>query len=67
MQQFTGIFIEEHKTIDAKSKAKATQTLTGWQMGTFTPEKWIEKLERGQTISLCAFAPTSQTERLPMR
>ena len=57
MTTFSGIFIPDHKTIDAASKAHAAKTLTNWQQWQGAPEDWIAKLEKGQTISLCAFAP----------
>ena len=57
MQQFTGIYIENHKTIDAASKAEATQNLTGWQTESCAPEDWVKKLETGHTIQPSAFSP----------
>ena len=57
MSTFSGIFIPTHKTLDADSKAYATQNLTDWQTESCTPADWVAKLELGQTISLSAFSP----------
>ena len=59
MSTFTGIFIENHKTLDADSKAYATQNLTDWQTESCTPADWVAKLELRTDNSTLRFFTTT--------
>ena len=53
-KRFHGIFLP-HRVINAESKKKAGESLTGWKSVELTPEEWIEKLTLGQTIQPSTF------------
>ena len=55
-KKFQGIFLH-HRVLDADSKKKASESLTGWKSVELTSEQWIEKLTFGQTIQPSAFTP----------
>ena len=55
METYKGIFIPNHKVIDRDSKASAEDTLYNWNLGEFTAEEWIQKLDIGQTIQPSEF------------
>ena len=54
---YEGIFIPTHKIIDAESKEKAAKSLKNWEHGSITAEKWVKKLDLGETIQPSKFNP----------
>ena len=60
--KMSGLLIDKHCVKDAKSKARASQSLTDWQRVELTPREWIGELEKGRTIQPSAFSPTDTDE-----
>ena len=56
-QVYPGLIITKHQVKDSESKAKAVNTLTGWQHAELTAPDWIHALERGHTIQPSFFDP----------
>lgn len=57
METYKGMFISAHKVIDRASKTKAENSLHNWEIGEFTAEEWMQKLDQGQTINPSIFEP----------
>ena len=61
-QGISGLIISAHCVVDAASKERAAQSLTGWQSVELSPENWIKSLERGHTIQTSIFSPLPNGE-----
>ena len=53
----SGLIISTHRTVDAASKDRASESLAGWKKIDLSPCDWIKALENGHTIQPSDFAP----------
>ena len=56
-QSISGLIISTHRTVDAASKDRASESLAGWKKIDLSPCDWIKELENGHTIQPSDFAP----------
>ena len=56
-RKYKGMYISAHKVVDSVSKKKAEDSLHNWEIGEFTAEEWIAKLDRGETIQPSTVIP----------
>ena len=56
-QSISGLIISTHRTVDAASKDRASESLAGWKKIDLSPCDWIKALENGHTIQPSDFAP----------
>ena len=56
-KRYNGLLIDTPVVKDAQSKARASQSLFGWQHVSLTAREWIAHLEAGHTIQPSHFTP----------
>ena len=56
-QSISGLIIFKHRTVDAASKDRASDSLAGWKKIDLSPCDWIKALENGHTIQPSQFTP----------